>query len=126
MNIDKFLENFSPKIQSLSNEVRRLILTTLPKAVEEIDISSNLIGYGITPGLKGTVFTLMPTKNHVTIGFYKGTELEDPHKLLTGTGKVHRHVKVKNIEQLSSFALINLVEEAVGAIKLRVECSMEK
>src|SRR5262245_44024573 len=34
-------------------------------------------------------------KKHVNVGFFCGTELKDPARLLEGTGKFMRHVKVK-------------------------------
>ena len=37
-------------------------------------------------------------KNHVTLGFTRGTSLEDSAELLEGKGKNLRHVKVKEVE----------------------------
>jgi hypothetical protein len=37
----------------------------------------------------------MVGKNHVTFGFHYGTSLDDPERLLEGTGKNLRHVKLR-------------------------------
>ena len=42
-------------------------------------------------------------KMHVTIGFYKDFEkLNDPNKLLEGTGKTMRHIKLKKASDIDS------------------------
>lgn len=123
--MENLIKRYPSNIQTLSQQVRLLILSALPEATEEIDTSSNLIGFSIAPGMKGTVFTLLPAINHVTIGFYKGAELADPAKLLIGAGKVHRHVKVSNSEQLKAQPFIDLLNEAVQAARLRVKSSEE-
>jgi hypothetical protein len=63
-----------------------------PDAVLTAD--AHTIGFGTGPGYKHLVFTVLPASKHVTIGFARGTELPDPAGLLTGAGKVHRHVKI--------------------------------
>lgn len=54
----------------------------------------------------------MVGKNHVTFGFHQGTSLADPEKLLEGTGKNIRHVKLKNLPDLASPGLRRLVDQA--------------
>ena len=48
-------------------------------------------------------------KRHVNVGFFHGAELADPARLLLGTGKHMRHVKIKpgfNVDRSSLEALI--------------------
>jgi hypothetical protein len=42
------------------------------------------------------VFTISLTRAGVNIGVYGGASLDDPAGLLEGTGKVHRHVKIRD------------------------------
>src|SRR5229473_6981847 len=42
----------------------------------------------------------MVGKNHVTFGFHFGTSMKDPERLLEGTGKNIRHVKLRTVEEL--------------------------
>ncbi len=51
----------------------------------------------------------MVGKNHVTLGFHHGTSLDDPEKLLEGTGKNLRHVKLRTVEDLEKKGLKRLV-----------------
>lgn len=51
----------------------------------------------------------MVGKNHVTFGFHYGTSLDDPERLLEGTGKNLRHVKLRTLEDLGKKGLKELV-----------------
>jgi hypothetical protein len=57
---------------------------------------------------------------HVDVGFFRGAELEDPKKLLEGTGKRMRHVKVRPGDPLDSAALEALIDAAYADIKRRL------
>lgn len=59
-------------------------------------------------------------KAHVNVGFYLGSTLRDPKRLLLGTGKRMRHVKVKPGEELDSVALRALVDAAYHAVNSRL------
>ncbi|MGB8324973.1 MAG: DUF1801 domain-containing protein [Candidatus Acidiferrum sp.] len=65
---------------------------------------------------------LMVAKKHVTFGFLRGTSLPDPEKLLEGTGKNFRHVKLRTLEALRNPALTKLI---VAAMKLNKQRPME-
>ena len=49
---------------------------------------------------------------HVNVGFFRGAELADPARLLEGTGKYMRHVKLRPEGDVDATALIELIETA--------------
>jgi hypothetical protein len=59
--------------------------------------------------------------SHVNIGFFQGASLPDPARLLQGTGKFMRHVKLKPGTATNAAALSRLIEAAYSDIKARVE-----
>jgi len=59
--------------------------------------------------------------SHVNVGFFHGAALPDPARLLQGTGKCMRHVKLKPGTTTNIAALSNLIEAAYSDIKSRVE-----
>lgn len=59
--------------------------------------------------------------SHVNVGFYRGAALPDPARLLQGTGKFMRHVKLKPEVSPSAAALTALIDAAWSDIKTRVE-----
>jgi len=59
--------------------------------------------------------------SHVNVGFFHGASLPDPSRLLQGTGKFMRHVKLKPEAPANPVALTRLIELAYSDIKSRVE-----
>ena len=59
--------------------------------------------------------------SHVNVGFFQGASLPDPARLLHGTGKFMRHVKLKPGTAANAAALRRLIEAAYSDIKARVE-----
>jgi len=58
---------------------------------------------------------------HVNVGFFHGAGLADPGKLLQGSGKYMRHVKLGPRMVIDAAALSRLIEAAYADIKARVE-----
>jgi len=59
--------------------------------------------------------------SHVNVGFFHGAALPDPARLLQGTGRFMRHVKLKPATATDAAALRRLIETAYSDIKTRVE-----
>lgn len=59
-------------------------------------------------------------KAHVNVGFFHGASLRDPARLLEGTGKYMRHVKLKPGISIDSAALEALVLAAYADIQERL------
>ena len=59
-------------------------------------------------------------KTHVNVGFFTGAFLDDPRKLLEGTGKRMRHIKIHPGQEIDSAALAALIENAYNDIKNRL------
>ena len=58
---------------------------------------------------------------HVNVGFFHGATLPDPARLLQGTGKFMRHVKLRPETTTNAAALRGLIDTAYSDIKARVE-----
>ena len=59
--------------------------------------------------------------SHVNVGFFQGAGLPDPARLLQGTGKFMRHVKLRAGTPANAAALHRLIDLAYSDIKARVE-----
>jgi hypothetical protein len=55
------------------------------------------------------------------VGFFHGAALPDPARLLQGTGKFMRHVKLRPGTATDSAGLGRLIDAAYSDIKARVE-----
>ncbi len=60
----------------------------------------------------GPLCCFMVGKEHVTFAFMRGAALPDPEKLLEGTGKGVRHVKLRSVADVKRPAVKKLIAEA--------------
>ncbi len=97
------------KFKPVADELRRLVKKTLPAARETVN------PWGIpTFDLHGPVCLMMIGKNHITLIFPRGTSLADPARLLEGTGRNLRHVKLSEAAQLRTANLCALILESAA------------
>ncbi len=59
--------------------------------------------------------------HHVNVGFFDGASLADPARLLEGSGRSMRHVKIRRSARIDESALTTLIETAFEEMKERVE-----
>jgi hypothetical protein len=59
--------------------------------------------------------------SHVNVGFFHGASLPDPARLLQGSGRSMRHVKLRPETVTDAAALAALIDAAYSDIKARVE-----
>jgi hypothetical protein len=60
-------------------------------------------------------------KAHVNVGFFRGAEIADPERLLEGTGKFMRHVKLRPGREFDATALMKLIETGYADMKRRLK-----
>ncbi len=60
----------------------------------------------------GPLCCFMVGKEHVTFAFLRGAALPDPEKLLEGTGKGVRHVKLRSVADVKRPGVKKLIVEA--------------
>ena len=61
----------------------------------------------------GPMIWMKAYPKHVDIGFWRGTEMDDPKKVLTGDGERMRHIKITSVKDIPADALSELVKQAV-------------
>jgi hypothetical protein len=97
-----YLAPYDPHVSDLTLALRDVVLEEAPDAIESI-----VKGYAVTIGFS---FTGKPLKDgfchvvayfdHVNLGFNRGTLLPDPNGILKGTGKLIRHVTMRDRTEL--------------------------
>jgi len=61
----------------------------------------------------GPMIWMKAYPKHVDIGFWRGTEMDDPKKVLTGDGERMRHIKITSVKDIPADELRELVKQAV-------------
>jgi hypothetical protein len=92
-------------MRDCGDEVRELIHDGAPTAC-----------LGDAPFAYVNVFT-----SHVNVGFFYGAFIRDPARLLQGSGKRMRHVKLTREKPANAAAIASLIDAAWEDIKSRVE-----
>src|SRR6204780_133564 len=124
-DVDAVLVLYAPGIRSLALAARDFVLETIPDITEIVDVKARIIGFGYSVRYADQVCMLMPTKAGVNLGIAYAMELPDPKKLLQGTGKLHRHVKLKTRLDLEHVALRALLKAALSR-RERIERNPKK
>lgn len=110
---DEIVSKVSPQARELAEHARALIQAVYPAVVEVPWPKQRVIGYGVGPKKMSEHFCYISvSKNHINLGFMYGAELPDPEGLLEGEGKLLRHVRITQPEQLANPALRKLIEVA--------------
>jgi len=118
-DVAELLAPYPQGVKDIALAARELVAQAVPNAKETVDRSARLLGYGYGSGYKDTICTLLMSKTGVKVGIARGTELPDPHQLLQGSGKVHRHVQLRNVADVSNPGLKQLLEAALAAWRQR-------
>jgi len=83
------------KLIELFTDLREFILDIYPDSNELLYHTHALTAaFSISERLTDTFCMLPIYTNHVNLGFYKGTLLDDHHNLLKGTGNLIRHIPI--------------------------------
>ena len=109
-SVEMFLSNFPEEIQTISRELRAIARRTMPGAHEFLYYDA--INYSLSNSPLERICYIRPLEKRVTLGFFFGRQLDDPHHLLQGTGKQMRHIKVRALEDTKNPAFEELVKAA--------------
>jgi hypothetical protein len=99
-----FVEIWFARMRACGNDVRELMHDGCPTAC----VDDAAFGY------------VNAFRDHVNVGFFFGAMLKDPARLLEGTGKRGRHVKLRPGRGIDAAALHDLVEAAYVDINARI------
>ena len=119
-DVDHLVTQYEPQTQALITAAREALLAAFPQAEESADLQAHVLGYGYGPGYKGIIATLILSKTGVKIGIPYGAALADPEGLLTGAGKVHRHIAITGAKQLRAPATKAVLKAALSAWRSRI------
>lgn len=91
-----FIEKFEPKHQGTIRAVRRALRKRFPTANELAYDNYNffVIGYGPTERPSDCFLSIAAAANGVGLCFIHGASLPDPAKVLTGSGKQTRFIRL--------------------------------
>src|SRR5205814_2677756 len=121
------LKPYDRGIQELAIALRQLVLEEMAPCCEYIvEVYIISILYGPTHRTKDGICYIGVIKDHVNLGFLHGSELADPQRILEGTGKQMRHIKIKSVSDLYRPAVRAYLQEACERAGFEVSTGKEK
>jgi hypothetical protein len=99
----EFLYRYDPGVQSLALGVRKVVHEEMAPCHEYIfEMRSKVVLlYGATERvIADGICNIGVFARHVTLGFPRGTDLDDPAGALQGTGKTMRHIRLTKLLDL--------------------------
>ncbi|HLO91699.1 MAG: hypothetical protein ACM3ME_10340 [Chloroflexota bacterium] len=96
VNFDDFISTYPHETVENAYLTRELILSMFTQAEEQVDVQARIVGYTFGQGYKNTLYTIIPSQKSLKVGFNRGSLINDPECMLTGEGKVHKHVVIRD------------------------------
>lgn len=114
-----FIEKFHAKDQRLIRAVRSAVRKRFPTANELVWDNYNffVIGYSPTERPTDSIVSIAARANGVGLCFIQGAGLPDPKKLLLGSGKQTRFIRVESASVLAHPDVEALVAAAIDGAK---------
>ena len=109
-----FIAKFEPKHARLIRACRAEMRKIFPTAIELVYDNYNffVIGYCTSPRASDCIVSIAAAANGVGLSFYHGAKLADPEKLLQGSGKQNRFVRLPGVEILRAPGVLALIRAA--------------
>jgi Domain of unknown function (DU1801) len=114
-----FISKFQPEHQRLIRAVRKALRKRFPTAKELAYDNYNffVIGYGPTERPSDCFISIAAAANGVGLCFIHGAKLPDPNKILRGSGKQTRFIRLASADVLQQPAVEALLAAALARAK---------
>lgn len=109
-----FLAPFPKEVQDTALWLREFVWDLYPKSNELIYDNYNALAFGwsLTERLGHTFCSVAVLSKYVHFGFYWGTQIADPEKMLLGKGNQYRYIIVKDPKDFPKTYIKKLLKEA--------------
>ena len=108
---DSFI--FWKKDQSIKNQK---LITEVSRVIDDLAPSLEKIvkwGQGCWTEGKNHKLFIHCADDHIQLGFYTGSQLIDPQKMLQGTGKYVKHIQISSSEDIDKKAFEKLIKQVM-------------
>ena len=109
--IAEYIKALAPERAETAKALHELVVATLPKATSSIKWAQPVYDSD------GPAMFMRASRNHVTLGFWRGKELTDPKAILEGDGDRMAHIKVTSSAEIPKTQLVKWIKEAAALNK---------
>ena len=113
-----YLASYDLHVSRLALAVREAVLEEAPDAIESISKGYAVaIGFSFTgKPLKDGLCHIATYSSYVNLGFNRGALLPDPNGVLAGTGKLIRHITIRNENDLNRPLVRRYLQAAIEQV----------
>lgn len=113
----QILERRGEPVREIAFAARALLFELYPDTVEVVWVPQGNSGYGVGPKKMTEQFAwLVPASKHVALAIPFGATLDDPDRLLQGTGASVRNVRLSSLDDVAAPALRALLLRAIARV----------
>lgn len=115
--LDGFLDKYSPEMAALGRAVLAKMRKRLPGATEFIydNFNSLVIGFGPNDRASDAIFSIALYPRWINLFFLQGASLADPNKILKGSGKQVRSIRIMDAADLDKAEVKEMMKFAVAS-----------
>jgi hypothetical protein len=106
-SFDEYLADQAPRNQRLIRILRKFVQRVVPHLEESVKWGNGCWVKGRVP-----IAYVYSAPDHVQFGFFNGSALKDPKRLLNGNGRYVRHIKVVLPDDIDEGAFTVLMNQA--------------
>ena len=123
----QFLSPFPADVQETALWIREFVWDLYPNCNELIYDNYNAVAFGWSPTsrLPHTFCSVAVLSKYVHFGFYWGTQIADPEKMLLGKGNQYRYIIVKDKNDFPKAYIKKLLKEAYANSLAKVKDKSE-
>lgn len=116
------LAQFDLKVGELALGLREIVLEVAPAAIEKMfRVYALVFWYSLTGRMADAFVQVVVYPKGVNLMFNRGAELNDPDGVLVGEGKIIRHIKVRQPEDLKNRHLRKFIRAALRHANARAK-----
>lgn len=117
-----FIEKFAPEQQQLIRAIRRAVRKRLPAANELVYDNYNffVIGYCSSDRPSDAIVSIVASAKGISFCFIHGAKLPDPKRVLLGSGKQTRFIRLPSADVLGRPEVEALIAAAVDHARVRL------
>jgi hypothetical protein len=123
--IKGFLAKYTPEISTQTTHAREHLASHFPRGYELVYDNYNALVFAFASSDRASdaVLSIAAYPKWVTLFFAQGASLEDPSKVLEGTGSKFRSVRLKPLARLQEPAVQALIHAAKSLVAKELEAA---
>lgn len=113
--LDLMIDKYAPAVAADARHAIAFLEARMPSATRLVYDNYNAlaIGFGPTDKASQAIVSLAVYPRYVTLFLLNGAKLDDPNKIMEGSGSKARHIKLRPVSLLESPNVLSLIDAAL-------------